>query len=142
LNLLILFDIILVLQQFLTKETAMKIYIHRTEQQDIDMFDLDGLVGPDDNGDYYYQYIEYGTNTAEFDEYAIADGCGRMVPFAIESIDEMISALQAIKSANDSIREADELKEKITSQGTTYVDIFGNIDWNTESLQIDSREFD
>ncbi|CAB5218739.1 hypothetical protein UFOVP218_106 [uncultured Caudovirales phage] len=118
----------------------MKIYIHRAQQEDIDMFDLDGLNGPDDSGDYYYQYVEYGTNPGEFDEFAIADGCGRMVPISIESIDELISALQAIKEVNYKIKEAEEFKEKIASEGTTYVSVFGEVDWDTESLQIDSSE--
>ena len=118
----------------------MKIYIHESSQEDIDMFDLDGVLGPDDNGNYFYQYLEYGTNAGGFDEFAIGDGCGRMVPFAIESIDELISALKAIRDASEDIKEADELKEKIASEGTTYVNVFGEVNWDTESLQDNSSE--
>lgn len=116
----------------------MKIFISRVSDQDLEMFDSDGLVGPDDDGDYFNQYVEYGSNSGGVDEFTIGDGCGRMVPFGIEAIDDLIIALKGIRKVINDIKYADELKEKIESDGTTCVDLFGNIDWDTESLQDNS----
>jgi hypothetical protein len=71
----------------------MKINFAQVSASDVDMFGDEGLFGPDDNGNFYYNYVEYGTNPGGVDEVAIIDGCNRYMPIAMESVPALIDAL-------------------------------------------------
>jgi hypothetical protein len=100
----------------------MKIYFGQVSQDDVDAFGEDGLIGPDSNGNFYGQYVEYGTNPGGLDEIVIADGCNRMVPITIESLTDLIVALQDIQEANAKIAQAKKLKKHMKSDGIKYVE--------------------
>jgi hypothetical protein len=108
----------------------MKIYIGQIEGSEIDEFGDDGLVGPDSNGNYYGQYVEIGTNAGGMDEVAIGDGCDRMVPIAVETLPDLIAALQDIQNDIETLNVAKRIKKLMKGNTVKYVeDEEVTIDW-------------
>jgi hypothetical protein len=100
----------------------MKIYVGYVDADEVDAFGEDGLVGPNSDGSYFGQYVEYGTNAGGLDEVAIGDGCNRMVPICVENLPDLIAALQEIQNNVEKIAEAKQLKKKMKSDGVAYVE--------------------
>ena len=71
----------------------MKIYFSQVPHEDVDNFGDEGLLGPNKDGDFFYNQVEFGTNPGGLDEVAISDGCGRYIPICVDTIPELISAL-------------------------------------------------
>lgn len=71
----------------------MKINFAQVPANDVDMFGDEGLFGPDDSGNFYYNYVEYGTNPGGMEEVAITDGCNRYMPISMEHVACLIDAL-------------------------------------------------
>lgn len=87
----------------------MKINFAQVPHEDIDTFGESGLFGPNDSGDYFYNYVEYGTNNGGLDEVSIVDGCGRYMPISVEHISDLIVALEEIQSLSDTIKAGEAL---------------------------------
>lgn len=100
----------------------MKIYVNQINGEELELFGTDGLVGPDSNGNYYSQYVEYGTNAGGLDELVIADGCNRMVPIMMDSISDLITALEAFNENYLQMRVTENLKDKLESSALAYVE--------------------
>jgi len=100
----------------------MKIYVGQVAQDEVDEFGEEGLIGPNFDGNYFGQYVEYGTNPGGLDEIAIGDGCNRMVPITIETLPDLIAALQEVQSNVQKITEAKRLKKQMKSDGVAYVE--------------------
>ena len=100
----------------------MKIYVGYVDADEVDAFGEDGLVGPNSDGSYFGQYVEYGTNAGGLDEVAIGDGCNRMVPIAIETLPDLITALQEVLSNSEKIADAKRLKKQMKGDGVAYVE--------------------
>jgi hypothetical protein len=100
----------------------MKIYFGQIPADDVDEFGEDGLVGPDSYGNYYGQYVEIGTNAGELEEVAIGDGCGRMVPICIDTLSDLIAALQYIQDDLSTIKQAKRLKKQLKSDTVKFVE--------------------
>lgn len=64
----------------------------------------------------YSYYIEYGTGAGGFDDVVIADAIGRLVPIDMESIPELILALQEILNINEKIDAADRLLQQVADE--------------------------
>lgn len=64
--------------------------------QDLDTNDTSGTLTSATSGQFYYA-VEYGSNSAEFEEFVIMDGCGRIVPIDIANLDNLYLALDVIK---------------------------------------------
>lgn len=97
----------------------MKINFAQVPATDVDTFGDEGLFGPDFDGNFYYNYLEFGTNPGGTDEVSIVDGCTRYMPIAVEHIPNLVDALLTAyrmhltqKSAQDEldfIKSDDEL---------------------------------
>jgi len=99
----------------------MKIYVNQINSEEIQLFGTDGLVGPDQNGNYFSQFVEYGTNAGGLDELVIADGCNRMVPIMMDSISDLIAALQTFNDSYLHMQATEMIKDKLESSDLAYV---------------------
>lgn len=98
----------------------MKINFAQVPHDDVDTFGDEGLFGPDHEGNFYYNYVEFGTNPGGTDEVAIVDGCGRFMPIAVENIPELIRVLREINSLSFQIRSTQEVTDYVTSDAEGY----------------------
>jgi hypothetical protein len=62
-------------------------------------------------GEYFWNYVEFGTNSAGVDEFVIHDGCGRLMPICVDKIDDLIEALNRVKEISDTIKQAEKYTE-------------------------------
>jgi hypothetical protein len=99
----------------------MKINFAQVPHTDIDMFGDDNLFGPDESGNFYYNYVEFGTNPGGADEVAIHDGCNRYMPIAVEHIPALIAALDECFKIAESLRNADKILDYVSSDSQAYV---------------------
>lgn len=90
----------------------MKIYFSQANEDDLS-FGEDGMFRH--RGNYYYNGIEIGTNAGGMDEFTIFDGCDRMVPLSVDSLDELIEGLQRLKDYLDRINQGKEAVELLES---------------------------
>jgi hypothetical protein len=100
----------------------MKINFAQVPHADVDTFGDTNLFGPDKSGNFYYNYVEFGTNPGGVDEVAITDGCGRYVPIAIENIPELIAALTEVARISDKLTLARQLEMYAESDSEAYVE--------------------
>ena len=111
----------------------MKINFAQVPHDDIDTFGDDSLFGPDRAGNFYYNYVEYGTNPGGTDEVAIHDGCERYMPIAVENIPELIAALEEVLRINAEIKFAKEITSYVESDAEANVDNY-QVKHNPESV--------
>jgi len=111
----------------------MKINFAQVPDTDVDMFGDEGLFGPDTNGDFYYNFVEFGTNPGGMDEVAIHDGCDRYMPIAVENIPELIRALAELYKISASIRNVELIKEFVESDTEGYA-VDNQLFYSTESV--------
>lgn len=100
----------------------MKIMFSQVPANDVDVFGEDGLFGPDQSGNFYYNYVEYGTNPGGTDEVAIVDGCDRFMPIMVDNIPDLIKALQEIHTISQALKSAERITEYVTSNTEGYTD--------------------
>lgn len=100
----------------------MKINFAQVPATDVDTFGDDNLFGPDASGNFYYNFVEYGTNPGGTDEVAIVDSCGRYVPIAVENIPELIAALTEAARFSDTLTLARQLEMYVESDSEAYVE--------------------
>jgi hypothetical protein len=100
----------------------MKINFAQVPHDDIDTFGDDNLFGPDVNGNFYYNYLEFGTNPGGVEEVAIHDGCGRYMPIAVDSIPDLVAALTEIARISDQLTLARQLETYAESYSEAYVE--------------------
>ena len=103
----------------------MKINFSQVPAADVDVFGEDGLFGPDAEGNYYYNYVEYGTNPGGTDEAAIVDGCKRFMPIMVDNIPDLIRALQEIYNISQALKSAERITDYVTSNAEGYTDETG-----------------
>lgn len=99
----------------------MKINFAQVPASDVDMFGDDNLFGPDAEGNFYYNYVEFGTNPGGIDEVAITDGCGRYMPIAIDSIPELIAALEGAYKLATALKNAEHITDYVNSDAQAHV---------------------
>jgi hypothetical protein len=100
----------------------MKINFAQVPAHDVDMFGDDNLFGPDQNGNFYYNYLEFGTNPGGVDEVAITDGCGRYMPIAVNNIPDLIAALIEVARMSDKLTLAKQIESYAESTSEAYVE--------------------
>jgi hypothetical protein len=100
----------------------MKINFAQVPAQDVDMFGDDSLFGPDADGNFYYNYVEFGTNPGGVDEVAIVDGCGRYMPISVDNIPDLIAALTQVVRISDTLTLARQLEMYAESNSEAYVE--------------------
>jgi hypothetical protein len=105
----------------------MKINFAQVPDTNVDTFGEDGLFGPDTDGNFYYNFVEFGTNPGGMDEVAIHDTCDRYMPIAVENIPDLIKALSEVYKISTNINRVERIKEFVESDKETYiVEIYGN----------------
>jgi hypothetical protein len=102
LKLLVLWDIIISLTTQSTTRKHMKYFFGQVPAQDVKMFGDEGLFEYD--GDFYYNWVEFGTNPGGADDLVIADTVGRLVPVSIEHIGTLIEVLEDIQATLDQVK--------------------------------------
>ena len=100
----------------------MKINFAQVPAQDVDTFGESGLFGPDRGGNFYYNYLEFGTNPGGTDEVSITDGCGRYMPIAVDNIPDLIAALTEVARISDTLTLARQLEMYAESTSEAYVE--------------------
>lgn len=72
----------------------MKIYFNQVPDSDVQFFGDSGLFGPNDSDNFFYNYVEYGSNPGGLEEVMIVDGCDREIPINMEAVPDLIRALE------------------------------------------------
>ena len=93
----------------------MKINFSKALASDIDNFDDDGLFGPDADGNYYYNCVEFGTNPGSTDEVSIQDGCNRYMPISVQDIPDLIAALIEFYKIHVELNTAEQFEKEVLS---------------------------
>lgn len=99
----------------------MKINFAQVTPADVDTFGEDGLFGPDQSGNFYYNYVEFGTNAGGTEEVTIADGCNRMMPLTIDSIPELIIALHECYKIAKALESSQRIQDYVSTDTQAYV---------------------
>lgn len=89
----------------------MKYYFGKVPAQDVEMFGCDELF--ENEGEYFYNQLEIGSNPGGIEDFVISDTCGRSIPLATEMIPELARVLLDIKLMMGTIEEADALQEDL-----------------------------
>jgi hypothetical protein len=100
----------------------MKINFAQVPPNDVDLFGDDNLFGPDAQGNFYYNFVEFGTNAGGTDEAAISDSCGRYMPIAVDNIPDLIAALLEVVRISDKLTLARQLESYVESTSEAYVE--------------------
>lgn len=100
----------------------MKINFAQVPAEDVDMFGDEGLFGPDINGNFYYNFVEYGTNPGGTEELAITDGCNRFIPIAMENVPNLVDALLTVYRMHLTQRSAQDELDLITSDHEMFIE--------------------
>lgn len=111
----------------------MKINFAQVKNQDLDFFGESNVFGPDENGDFYYNYVEFGTNAGGTDEVTIVDGCDRYMPVSVENIPELIEALKECYRVYNRLQKASALEELVYSDAEAYVSRYGMVNYPEDS---------
>ena len=99
----------------------MKINFAQVPAEDVDVFGDDNLFGPDEAGNFYYNYLEFGTNPGGTDEVAIVDGCDRFMPISIDSIPELITALSECYKIAKALEASERIQNYVNSDAQAHV---------------------
>lgn len=110
----------------------MKINFAQVPKESLDTNGTDTLFGPDTKGNYYYNYVEFGTNAGGTDEISIVDTCDRYMPIAVESIPELIAALECYLAISNSIKVSDNINYYVNSDNEGYTNVGADDDTTTK----------
>ena len=99
----------------------MKINFAQVPHHDVDTFGDDSLFGPDDAGNFYYNYVEFGTNPGGTDEVCIVDSCDRYMPIAVDSIPDLIAALDSAYNLAQALKNAELITDYVNSDAQAHV---------------------
>jgi hypothetical protein len=99
----------------------MKINFALVPDENLDFDGTEDLFGPDDYGNYFYNAVEFGTNPGGLDEVTIHDTCNRYMPISIESIPELVMALQECYRIAKHLKAAEEVQEAVLAEDTVGV---------------------
>lgn len=111
----------------------MKINFAQVSHADIDTFGDEDLFGPDLEGNYFYNYVEFGTNAGGTDEVAIIDGCKRYMPITVDHIPDLITALQEVQRIAAEIDFGKQITAYATGEAQAYV-VEGNVEHTLEAM--------
>lgn len=112
----------------------MKIYFSQVPHDDIDTWGDEGLLGPNKEGDFFYNQIEFGTNPGGTDEVAISDGCNRYMPICVDTIPELIAALTVVYNTKTQLDLRDKVLAIVNGDTEAYVHE-DHVHFDRESVQ-------
>lgn len=103
----------------------MKIYFSQAKLDEYT--DITEVFCSESSGPYYWNYVEYGTNPGGLDEVAIHDTVGRFIPISIDSLDELIYALNRVKEISNDINRGEKLRDYVETDVSESAD--GDLEW-------------
>ena len=113
----------------------MKIYFNQVPDSDVQDFGDSGLFGPNDSDNFFYNYVEYGSNPGGLEEVMIADGCDREIPINMEAIPDLVRALQKAHELWLQIKMSETLVKFAQDENVELYVEDNQITINTESIQ-------
>ena len=111
----------------------MKIYFSQAPESDVLAMGADGVFVTENN-EYFYNYLEFGTNAGGLEEVAIVDGCDRSVPLCVGDIPDLIAALTEVYNIANEIAIAEKVQAYAESDTEQYV-YDQQVTTNCESVQ-------
>lgn len=105
----------------------MKIYFARADENEFDTSELFEVERNEDL-EHYYNAVEFGTNPGGTDEVRIYDTCNRSIPISVDTIPELVEALNHCWNMHEKFRMA---KQELEHAETNAVAI-SEIDWSSE----------
>lgn len=99
----------------------MNIYFGRAQQDEFDFSDL-FRVKTDGGTEYFYQAVEFGTNPGGLDEVRIYDTCNRSIPICVESIPELVEALNHCYNMHNNYTAAVNALSRAETNNTAVVE--------------------
>jgi hypothetical protein len=120
----------------------MKIYFSQVPDADVDNFGDEDLFGPNKAGNFFYNQIEFGTNPGGIEEVAISDGCNRYIPICVDTIPELIEALNICYNLKSHLDSRAKVEAIVESETEAYVND-NQVYFDRESVQdiIDSASY-
>jgi hypothetical protein len=91
----------------------MQIYFGKATDDVVDATGLNGLFVSKDSESFYIYGIDFGTR--DTDEIIIYDGLDRRVPIDVDSIEDLISALEKVQEYRDQVKAAERFTHNVTS---------------------------
>jgi hypothetical protein len=91
----------------------MQIYFGKASDDIIDATGFNGLFVGTDSESFYTYGIDFGTMGT--DEITIYDGLDRRVPIDVESIEDLIIALEKVQEYRDRVKVAEQFTNSVTS---------------------------
>jgi hypothetical protein len=91
----------------------MQIYFGKASDEVIDATNYSGLFIGQDSESFYTYGIDFGTT--DTDEIVIYDGFDRRVPIDVDSIDDLIAALERIQHLISQVKDAEKFKTNISN---------------------------
>jgi hypothetical protein len=114
----------------------MKIYFNQVQDSDVEFFGDSGLFGPNDNDNFFYNYVEFGTNPGGLDEVAIYDGCDRMIPLNMEAIPDLVQALHKAYELWMKINFGNKVQTIVENHGVEMYVEDNEITFDAQSVQV------
>ena len=111
----------------------MKTYFSPCTPDCADELSNQGVFSVGDN--YFYNYVEFGTNPGGLDEVSIVDGCGRYMPVCIDDIPDLVAALQDAYATAQEIALAERVMQCVTGNFVQYVEDT-NVKFDPKSLPV------
>jgi len=101
-----------------------RIYFSPANTGDVDQFGDEGLftVKDGDNLQYFYQAIEFGTNAGGLEEVRIFDTCNRSIPIAVETIPQLVEALNHCYNMGQRFNRAQEEMDRAETDCVAIVE--------------------
>jgi hypothetical protein len=85
-----------------------------------EVFDTDSMfVSEQDNDNYFYYGVEYGSNPGGTEEIMIYDGIGREVPIDMASVPALIEALSTYLEIHETMLPFERLRDVVFSTDET-----------------------
>jgi hypothetical protein len=91
----------------------MQIYFGKASDEVVDATGFNGLFISKDSESFYTYGIDFGTR--DTDEITIYDGLDRRVPIDVDSIDDLIAALERVQEYRDQVKAAERFSNNVTS---------------------------
>jgi hypothetical protein len=82
----------------------MRIYFGKAEYDTNNDYPLEFEGAFKHRNEYFWFYLEYGTNPGGLDEVSITDGCNRIMPISIEHVGELIDALERVRELDGNMK--------------------------------------
>lgn len=107
----------------------MKFYFGQVPHDVLDDFGDDDLFYNEDQGEFYYYCVEFGTNPGGMDEVALHDTAGRYVPVPVDMLRDLAAVLVECNNINAQIQQAENLQRHVQESGVEATVNHGEVDY-------------